>query len=138
MVINDTRQLVRWHVVMSPNDEISEVISARESLQSKHPILELNLLPIIHPESPIEPNPLWNFRDLLVTTGPRIDRLLLSDMRCLQRTEDILPGTCAWINCPACLQSTDRLSIKGKSLALIVRSKMASYIRPLVPRQTKP
>ena len=138
VVVHHTSELVRWNIIMPPEDEIAEILSANISLHPARPINEGNHFAIRHTKPPIEPSSSRKLLNTFRSASPGINWLVISRVRRLQSAQNILPRTGAGINQSGQTQAFELLAINFYALALIVGSVQTPNVRSLLPIATQP
>ncbi len=148
-IIHHNRQLIGRNIIPPPNNKISKIAPCDQPLRPQMQIRKTNLLAIRHAKPPVRT---WNGGRLVRPARakpsgprqgtrpalPRIHRLIIPLIRRRSRLRYILPRTGARINKSRLAQSPPRLQIMPAPLALRVRPKRPSAIRPLAPLDPQP
>src|ERR1700722_3622041 len=138
-VVQHHGQLIRRHVVVSPDQEIAEVSSRDKSLRAAAAVFKLEHLIVCHEKTPV-----WRTRtDALCGPGGRpagagINRFFLPGMRSLQRAQDILSRANARVNLTSAPQFFKARAVKIHALALRVRRIRPAAVRSFLPAKTEP
>ncbi len=138
-VVYHYRQLICRHVIASPDDEVSEIVSRSPIVGSKVKVGQSDLLVIGDSEAPIHSR--WFLKRSRVGAGATasgIERLVISFIRRGRRHGDVFARACARINCPQVAQLAPSRQVKRSPLALRVRSIRATAVVAFVPADAEP
>jgi hypothetical protein len=138
-IVHDNGKLVSRNVVVTPDDEITEVFSGDESLRAEMTVGELNRLAIGNPETPIN----CGVRDAECginggPTGARINQFFIRDMRSAYGGLDVLARAGAGIDGAGSEQTVKRGAIERDARALKVGSEPTAAVRAFLPLEAEP
>ena len=95
-IVESAGELVGGEIIMTPDEEITEVVSRDAFLGAEMAIVEFDGFSLGHAEAPTDTSARINILEALFAAGARVEGLLFALVRGGEGANDILAGTGAW------------------------------------------
>src|SRR2546423_11122157 len=139
-IIYHNGKLVRGHIIMTPDDEITKVFPGDKCKRAVVPIHNCDYLAVRNTEAPVNPTALRH-ADRNSRSWParsRVKRFILARMRRRNGSQHILTGASASIYHALLTELLECLAVSFEPFALRVRPKRSTNIRSLLPVEPEP
>ncbi len=138
-IVYHDRQLIRWHVIASPHDEIAEFRARGPIVSSQVKISDANLLAVGHSETPVHSHGFGKGgRVGAGAAASGIKRLVIALIQRGRRQGNIFARTGTRIDCPRVSQLPPCRQVVLPPLTLRVRRKRTSAVGSFFPMDAEP